>query len=255
MPETIKRMFRPGGAIYALIGLVALAVISGGIVVSVPSFRGAAGREMEPLSELELAVTLTRVGLDAGPLVAAGLTTPKVQAVVAAARGHLEGSIQGLRDADEDYAAAKNSVDHLERVVRSGLATQQQKEAYTTAKTQLASAAAERQAALDTVFAEAAEGLTVGQLAVVNAIKSGRAGGWSLPTQYLAVGRDEKDWVALRDALANQDIAARLGQSPNPAAQQLILTENAAPAVASAKTNLDANLTTLTATWNQSVYP
>ncbi len=73
---------------------------------------------------------------------------------------------------------------------------------------------------------------------------------WKLPTEFLVVERTEAEWVELRAALANERIAARNEEAPNEQRQALLGTARANPAVAAAKTALDANLATVKQSWN-----
>ena len=78
---------------------------------------------------------------------------------------------------------------------------------------------------------------------------------WDKPVQYHAVNRGEPDWVALRDALANDRVSTRLGTEPNAAAHQLLATANANSAVATGSFNITNNLSALRPAWEQAVGP
>lgn len=254
MPETIRKLFRPGSVTYLAVGAVALVMIGWGIVVSVPGYTWES-RRVEPLTNFEVAVILGRVGLDAAPLAAVGATPVQVGAVVEAARDHLEGEIQTVRDADAAFMTAQADAERLERLVRTGMGTPSDVNALAAARAALATATAERGAALDAVFEAASDGLSGSQVATLSAIRAGRASGWTVPLQYLAVSREEADWIALRDALAHQDITGRLGLEIDPEAQQRLLAENALGGVAAAKSNLDNHLQGISTAWNAITLP
>ncbi len=254
MPETIKRMFRPGGVLNLTIAALASLAIGWGAFVSLPRVWSGS-MDPGPLTNGELAVALTRVGLDAAPLAASGATSQQVQSTVTAVRNYLTDNIQTLRDRDQAWADARKQVDDLAALIQSGTATSQQINSLATAQAQLDTAASQRQATLDAVFNAGAAALLSAQATTINAIKAARAERWDLPTQYLVVSRSQANWLKLREALANKRVNAKHGLQASTGAQQTLLTEDANVSVAAAKTSLDAGLSAAATTWNQSVYP
>lgn len=251
MPERIRKLFRPGGVIYLTVGVLSLVTI---VWAGLWSFSaGGLARRPDPLTTAETGVVLTRVGLDAASLTAAGLTTQQVQTVVSNARTHLSENIQGVRDADQGWADARKEADRLAALIQGGVATQQDLSAYATAQSTLTTAASTRQTELNAVFTAAVNGLASGPVTILNAVKASRAAGWDVPTQYLTVARDEADWVTLRGALANQRVNAKQSAAPSAAAAQVLLAEDANATVAAAKSSLDTNLTAHTSTWSAAV--
>ena len=251
MPTIVKNAFsRPGTVAHGALLLVLLLGFGWSAVFLTAPYKLAL-----VVTDLDVGVALGRVGLDAEPLAAAGVSAQQAQAVVSAARSYLAEHLEDITQANTELGAATAQVENLERVVRSGLATQQQLQGLATARATLATATAACDAALNALFAAAAQGLSAGQRATIGHIRAARAGGWDLPVKYQTVTREEAGWVALRDALSHERIAERLGQTIDPEVQQLILAENSNPAVASAATSLNSNLTTLTATWNTAVFP
>lgn len=207
-----------------------------------------------PLANGELAAVLTRVGLDAEPLAAAGLDPAQVQGIVARARQHLGDAIVEVRQADRRWAEARRDLDRLEGLVRAGTATPQDLGGRSPAQEALATATAARQSALTAAFAAATDGLDPAALATINAVKASRAAGWDLPAQYMASPRSQPEWVALRDALATQRINPEYGQPVPADTERLLLAEHARPATAAAHANLDRNRQTLTHAWNNAVH-
>ncbi len=252
MPESVKKLFRPGGVLYAVLGIVALGVISWGVVVSVPRNET---RMFDPLTNQELAATLARLGLDAEPLTAVGASSTAAQGVVAAARSHLEDEIQSVRDADQQCAQLTAQVDDLRAKVSSGLGSGSDVTALGTAQTQLTTALNSRKALLADAFTAATGGLSAQQVATIQTIQASREAGWDLPTAYMTTTRSPHQWLELRQALANKRITAKLGESIHPEAEALLETENANATVAAANYGLTNNLSTISSAWHTSVYP
>lgn len=207
----------------------------------------------EPLDSQELAVTLTRLGLDAPSLAAAGLTGPQTSALVGRVRAYLGDHIQDLRDADSDWAAKRQEVDRLERLIRGGMATHDDKLAYAAAQTALSQSTSARQSVLAAIQSAAGEQVASGPLTTLATMQVNRAS-WDVPTRFLAGTHDEPGWVALRDALANDRISAAMGTDPDPTEHQLLLNAEADSAVAAANTNLNSNQALVVAAWNTAVF-
>ena len=74
--------------------------------------------------------------------------------------------------------------------------------------------------------------------------------GWKQPTEFLTVERTEADWVALRNALANERISADHDEPADADAQLLLALARAHPAVSTAKANLDANFDVISTAWH-----
>lgn len=209
--------------------------------------------EIEPMTNTELAVALSRVCLDAQSLAAAGLSELQATALVGRARSHLAQNIQELRDADLAWAAAGQEKERLERLVRSGLGTQQDTAALAEAQVAYSAASTARRDVLADFASAALEGVGAGPGACLTMLRANTSR-WNMPTKYLAESRTEDQWLALREALANDRISASLGQEPDQEAQQLLATINAATPVATAASNLSSNLPAVTTAWNTAVY-
>lgn len=191
--------------------------------------------------------TLIRAGLGADALCAAGVSSGSVSSVLAATATAVNANPTRLSNADASYAAARRDVDRLKALIESGRGSEQDVSAYSTAAAALASATSERQAALDALFTAGTANLTDGQRAVLQQIRANRA--YELPIEFLTVERSQQEWVNVRDALANERIAAQLGEDADSGNQSSLATWRANATVAAAKTSLDANLATLASSW------
>ena len=76
---------------------------------------------------------------------------------------------------------------------------------------------------------------------------------WTQPTPYLTVERTQEQWVALRDALANERISAEAGEAADDGAVALLEQVRSDPSVSAALANIDANLALITATWESEI--
>ena len=207
-----------------------------------------------PATDNEVGNWLTRVGLDAPSLAAAGVVAASVDGLVADARTHLGAHIEALRNADNAVGEARAEVDRLMRLVQSGLATEQEVADIETARGSLASTTQSR-AALAEAFKDAAsDGLEPAQVAMLETLQSQRDAGWDLPVQYLAIAQSEEDRLQLRSALAHKKISERLEQPVSQAATAYLNTINANQAVVAASQGL-VNLEAVTTAWNDAVHP
>ena len=250
------RATRRGSAV-----MILLATVAGGsaIVFAVLSLSSharlypapIAASRPTPATTAEVSSLLYRLGLSPERLAAAGIAGQQTTALIDNLRGYLDSNIDALRAADSGYASASVMVDSLERTVRAGTASREEKEALTSARALRASQASSRQTLLDAAFVAATAGLDGG---VVQALTLASAGArWDLPLPYAFAERDQTDWVNLRDALANQRINTRHGLDPSQEALAVIADADAVPAISSARANLDANLAAVTAAWNAAI--
>lgn len=260
MPESIKRFFRPGGVANIALGAIALVVFLAVGVVSIPKLGGSGSGSgtgelavSVPPTPHEVAVALTRVGLDAASLTAAGLTVNQITSLVSDAEEHLMEHMDALRLADEGWSNARRDADRLEALIRAGGGSGEDVQALATARATLATKASERDALLSGLFAAATGESAQGAAELLTTMRANREAGWEVPQQYLTMTRTQLEWVQLREALANLRIAAQLGEEPDQACSTLVGTCNAAGNVANAKTSLDANLATNAAAWTAAI--
>jgi len=256
--------FRRASAVTILIGAVALSAVAGIAVTSISSRSPSPSVPMlaestillTPASSAEVSALLYRLGLAPDRLAAAGVTAGQTTTLVGNLRSHLADHIDALRSADEGYHAAHLLVDALERIVRAGTSTSEQRTALTAAQTQLASSATTRQGMLDSTYTAATNGLADGTLQLLAHAYTNTA--WELPVQasplpYAFADRSEQDWVTLRDALSAQRIAVKYGQTPDQNALDIISAASGAPAVSAAASNLQAHLAEVSAAWAAAV--
>lgn len=186
---------------------------------------------------VSFSAALVRAGLEPESLAAAGLTEQQAATALAALKTYFTNNAYSFTAAASNLATHTQTVNSLTRKVQAGVATEQDLAALASAKSSLTSAQS-AQASLMTSF-RAAANLSQGQLAVIDTIRANRS--WGLPVQYLTVNREESDWVALRNALANERIADKLGAEPDQDARNLVLSANAHQTVAAAVINIGAN--------------
>jgi len=195
-------------------------------------------------------VMLLRAGLSPEALAAAGVEPGQVAATVQAAVAAVSQAPDALGIADAAYAEARANTDRLKRKIQSGKAEEGDVQAYQAAKAALASATTAREAVLNQVFDAATASLGDTRREALQAIRTNRAA-WNLPTEFLVVNRSEEEWVQLRDFLANERIAPKVGEEPDPSAQAALANWRANASVAAARTGLTSNLDSMRSTWNQ----
>lgn len=254
-----SRRSRLGATLSVVLGGLALATAVTIGVISLPSPHSSP--LMLPATNQELAVTLSRLRLNPEPLAAAGLTAQQTTSLVSNLRSHLSTHMDAIRLADTELGNASNTVDALTRRIRAGLGSEQDVSQLASATTALNTARSSLNSLLAAAYSAATDGLGQNALSGIATSRgnldgvAGDSGVGGIPTQYLFSSRSETTWVNLRDALANVRISGRHNQDPNPDAQSLISSLNAEPATATAIANLNNNLSTVTAAWNNAVFP
>jgi hypothetical protein len=236
---------------FVLVALGSACLLGVIIYVSRPIFARAAAPPRGV--DTELVTALTRVGLAAEPLTAAGLDTTATTDLVGRVKSYVGAHPTAIADADNNYATAKNTCDRVERLVRSGLATQEDVAACARAQADLVAWTANRQQVLDAVFNVGIAGLGQASKDSLTLMRTNGAA-WTLPLQFLVVNRSQQDWVHVRQALANEKISAKNAEDPDPDDQQYLSTCRSDPAVSTAKSNLDHNLTSVQEEWLAAVY-
>lgn len=241
-----------GKARYPLIVILVIASVT--LFIWSASTQRARARAFSALlapTAAELEVALLRAGLGPEALTAAGLSGSNATTVVGDLRTYMTSNAGVLDSADASYASAKQSVDQLKRLIQSGQATNDDLTAYTTAKSDLASAQTQRSGVLDDFFTAGADSLSQAQKDTLTTIKGNSD--WDRPTEFLVLSHTDADWVELRECLANERIAADQGEDPDPDAQATLSDYQSAAPVAAAKANLDANLAVIAAAWDQAI--
>ncbi len=200
-----------------------------------------------PPVNTEFAGVLLRVGLGADTLAAAGITGEQIPAMVAAVRGGY--SAANMQRLDDGYIGARQTHDRLRRLVQSGKGTEADVAALRGAETALSNATNGRENQLADLRRTALAVVSAGQAALVNRVQANHA--WSLPTQYMVKDRSEREWVALRDALATKRISEQDEEEEFPqSTRDAIAAVDAMSEVATAKVNLDSNIAAVQTAWN-----
>jgi hypothetical protein len=226
-------------------GLAAWAVASGGGEATTPP--------PPPPVNAPNAQILTRCGLSAETICAAGVTQgTQVTSLVDAAEVVIALDPNALTNLDEDYAAKRVTYDALVRKVQSGLATAEEIAQLPIAKGELDTADTARESYKMGVRNAGLATVSPTVATSVNTIWANRA--WDeLAVQYRVENRSEAEWVALREALATERIAAQYSE-PFPASTQSYLAGvNAGGAVSAAKVNLDTYLFAVQTAWNAAI--
>lgn len=202
-----------------------------------------------PASTLDAQI-LMRVGLSAPTICAAGVTqSSQVTALVDAVQAEIALNPGALQALDEDFSAKRTIYDALLRKVQSGLATAQEIAQLPQAKQDLDAAEAARESYKTNLRTVGLSTVSSPIATIVNTIHANRD--WNeLATQYLVANRSEADWVALREALATERIAAQYGEPFPVSVQSYLAAINATPAIAAAKVNLDTFLASVQTAWN-----
>jgi hypothetical protein len=203
---------------------------------------------LPPTPPADFPSTLIRAGLDPKALAAAGVSSGSISSVLALAATQMNSAPTALSSADDALATARTEVDQLTTKIQSGHGTQDDITALATANSSLATATSQRQAALDAIFNAATASLSDGQKSALSTIRGNRS--WDLPLEFLTVNREQSEWVAVRDALANERIAVSLPDSLNQTAQSSLATWRADSSVSAAKSSLDSNLSSVSTSWN-----
>lgn len=213
--------------------------------------------ETEALDSVEGRSDLSRALISAGitpkSLAAAGVTPERVATVIADAREYLAGPGSGLMATLNNARDTRVSTQRLERRVASGVASSEERTAYSTAAANRESARTGRETALNAFFQAACARLPQSNATTLRNIHSNRK--WELPMQYLAVepgARTEAQLVALRDALAHVRICTSAGETPNGDLQGIVTAASANSAVSAAASGLQ-NRNAITTAWNTAI--
>jgi hypothetical protein len=199
----------------------------------------------------ELAGALYRAGLDPEALAAAGVSPGTITTVVGDTVEHLIFNQAFIELADTAWAQSRKQCAQLKRKIQSGRATDEQVNAYQAAKAAFAQAKMQRQAALGTLVNVATGDLSNNKRSTLATIRANRH--WDLPVEFLVVDRTEAQWVRLRNCLANERVADKWGEDPDPDAQAALAQLRSNPLVAAARANVDANLDVVNNAWQQAI--
>lgn len=231
---------------------VILGVASALVWLSVASpFREQANAALLTLSPTNYGDALIRSGLGPEQLTATGLSDENVQDALGDVWDYLVPNEGALEDADAMLAAAETEYWPLERLVRTGQASQQEVSDFQAAESAYQSALDNRDAVLDAIFNAGITNLTVTQQQKLTNVR--RSTDWRMPWEFHVVQRSEPAWVTLREALAAERYANKHEQEVDPEAATVLASERGDIDVALAAANLESNLDANTAVWDQVV--
>lgn len=208
----------------------------------------APAKKKPPTLDANLVTALYRAGLQPENLAAASVSAESTTTVVGNVRTWLSQNASTLSSADTRLGSAVPAKETLWRKVQSGLGSRDDVTALDAAVTELNAALAGQTSAVSAMFDAGTVSLSSDTKAALVLERTSQLA-WGLPMQYLVKSRTQADWVALRDALDNERVSSKLGEDPDQAAQALLATVRADPAIAAAKTNLDTKLGAVTAAW------
>jgi hypothetical protein len=258
------RLSTRGNVLAVLVGVVSAGVAAGVVLTTLPpgpSGGGTSGitgaskptkvKKRRVPTSAELRSALSRCGLTPDVLAAAGVSAMATPTLVGNARQYLTDHPDDLSDADTAYFAAQASSDQLMRKVQQGQATSDERAAYVAVQTTLASAKAGRDSALEGIKTAASANLSQNQQNGLATIKGNSQ--WKVPLKYLAANRTDAQWVALREALANDRQASDQGVDPDATCHQRIVDADAVAATTSAGQNLTNHLADVRMAFNNAM--
>jgi hypothetical protein len=184
-------------------------------------------------------------------LAAAGVSAQETSALVANARQYMTDNPGELASATDSLQAAQSDADRLSRLVQSGQATQEDRAALETALSSLNTAMAARSSAAASLRTAAEASLSQAKQDALSTMRSNL--GRKLPLKYLVVNRSDADWVALREAIANDQQASAASVDPDPACHQRLLDANGIAATSTASQNLVTLLGDVTTAFHTAV--
>lgn len=233
---------------------IAIGVVAGGVAILascnylVNNLEPAANPSMHRPSNPTRAsrAQLMAVGLAPEVLCAAGLTAQQAATVAANGLAHLDEHLNDLTAADAAMTTSGTSVARLERLVMQGKATQQDRTDLGTARASQVSATSAWSSAQAALFNAATDGLSGGTKTLIQRIHANRDK--DVPLKYRGTERTEAQWVALRDAISNQAIAARLNETLESASANLLAAEGATEETIRATAAM-SNLTDVRTSW------
>lgn len=215
--------------------------------------RGALQPEPQPMRVADVDALLRKLQLTAEALAAAGLSDAEVRGLVDRGRSELAATINELRAAERALASARVEKERVERRVLAGLASREEATSLGTLRDTFAAA----QAALDNQHAlvlDAAigDGVGVEQQSLLSTMRANSK--WDVPVAYLCRSdATEAEWVALREALANERIGLAHGEEVSETSQRTLGAWRSNGAVAAALLNTQSRLGAVRAVWQQAI--
>jgi len=207
-----------------------------------------------PLSaQTDKAVLMTRIGLTADVLCAAGVQVQEIQPLIGAIFAEVANQKSTLRTLDASRAVAKSDCDGIQRKVRSGLASKAQVMALSSAKTTFARCSGAVSNCITTLRAAGLATLPSSTAATLKTMNVNA--GWKVPAEYLLDTHTERQWVQLRDDLATERINTKLGEAIPSSTAGALSSIRSGVNVSRAKVDLDTNFASVQQAWNDAVTP
>jgi hypothetical protein len=193
-----------------------------------------------PPTRSEVTAAAMRAGLHADSLLAAGVSSAAFPGIVSGVREYLVAHPEQMRtlDAQVDTARRPARRPQSETPPPQGTVTVDQ-------------ANAARDAFYAAIFDAATTSLSQEQKSMLRAQKQNK--GKSVPAKYLVADRSDAEWVALREALTDQRIAARDGREANAEVRQRVATADANSTVAAAGQRLAGDHAATRTAWTQAI--
>ena len=227
----------------AIVGMLLLLVLLVWLAAPGRGPAAAMANEAYVLTRSEAETVLYRLGLDPESLAACGVDSGGASIVVANLTAHLRENPGAIRDADAAYDEARVAHDQLrERVVAGTAASDGDVAALRTAEQTLASASTARDAAMNAARTAATTDLPEMQRTVLATVHAAEQHGSrvsrAIPVEFMVAERTESQWLAIRNALANERISAKRGELADTASQELLGRVRSEAAVASASAGM-----------------
>lgn len=205
---------------------------------------------MDKESNRQLKMVLTRAGLGADQLAAAGVDASRIAEVVSLARGVLGEQGGVLTAADESYRAAKVEFENLQAKLRAGGASDADIARMRAVETTLTQSDAQRRMVLTAVIAASSSVLTQEQTQALAAMRSSPR---DLPLKYRAMAPDAAKADLIRDALGRARSASATGEDLASETATMLAQADADPASVAAQSRLTTNGSAVRAAWDQAV--
>lgn len=193
-----------------------------------------------PPTRAEVTAAAMRAGLHADSLLAAGVSSASFASIVSSVYEYLTAHAGQMRTLDAQVDSARRAASGPRSDAPPPLTTMT-----------LDQAVAARDAFYAAVFDAATTSMTQEQKSMLRSQKQNK--GKSVPAKYTVVDRSDAEWVALREALADQRIAARDGREANAEVRQRIATADANSVVAAAGQRLSGDRAAARAAWTQAI--
>lgn len=211
-----------GFASKAVIGVMLVVIVS---AISIGTMQSSAESNDPETNAGERARFLHLAGLSPECMCVSGVEHTGVDGVVRNAVAEIELRATELVVAEANLMTTQRNLQGLQRVIRSGTATDEQKDALAGMTADADRAQDVWDGLLEGIYDAGVADLTQQvseRMAQVNANHK-----WKLPAPYTRAARTEREWVALRNALAAERIATKNGEELDDRFETLLLQTRA----------------------------